>query len=202
MSGAHPVGLDVPSPPEAWAACGFAVGQDGTARVGDVVLRLGAPAAGWTLAGADGEGDVDGIPTARVPVARREGAPPRHPVTAVAVDHVVVMTPDFARTVRALEAVGMTLRRERTAGTPERPIRQGFFRHGEAIVELGGPPEPAGDGPAVIWGMTFTVADIDAAAALLGDRLGAVRDAVQPGRRIATVRREAGLGLPVALMTA
>jgi hypothetical protein len=31
--------------------------------------------------------------------------------------------------------------------------------------------------------------------------LGDIRDAVQPGRRIATVRREAGLGVPVALMT-
>jgi hypothetical protein len=28
-----------------------------------------------------------------------------------------------------------------------------------------------------------------------------VKDAVQPGRRIATVRREAGLGLPVALIS-
>jgi hypothetical protein len=32
--------------------------------------------------------------------------------------------------------------------------------------------------------------------------LGSVRDAVQPGRRIATMRREANLGLPVAFMTA
>jgi hypothetical protein len=28
-----------------------------------------------------------------------------------------------------------------------------------------------------------------------------VKDAVQPGRRIATVRKQAGLGLPVALIT-
>jgi hypothetical protein len=37
--------------------------------------------------------------------------------------------------------------------------------------------------------------------ASLGDRVGEVRDAIQPGRRIATLRRSAGLSLPVALMT-
>jgi hypothetical protein len=45
------------------------------------------------------------------------------------------------------------------------------------------------------------VADLDAAAERLGDRLGRARDAVQRGRRIATVRPEAGLGPPVALIT-
>ena len=33
------------------------------------------------------------------------------------------------------------------------------------------------------------------------DRIGAPRDAVQPGRRIATIGEGAGLGVPVALMT-
>jgi hypothetical protein len=46
------------------------------------------------------------------------------------------------------------------------------------------------------------VDDLDAAHELLGDdRISAPKDAVQPGRRIATVRAEVGLGLPVALMT-
>jgi hypothetical protein len=58
------------------------------------------------------------------------------------------------------------------------------------------------DGPARFWGITFAVEDLDAAAGMLGDRLGSIRDAVQPGRRIATVRREAELGLPVALISA
>jgi hypothetical protein len=57
-------------------------------------------------------------------------------------------------------------------------------------------------GPARFWGITFAVDDLDACAELLGDRLGSIRDAVQPGRRIATVRREARLGLPVALISA
>jgi hypothetical protein len=37
--------------------------------------------------------------------------------------------------------------------------------------------------------------------AALGDNVGETRPAVQPGRRIATLRRGAGLSVPVALMT-
>jgi hypothetical protein len=48
----------------------------------------------------------------------------------------------------------------------------------------------------------MTVSDIDACAALLGDHLGPVKDAVQPGRRIATLRHEAcGLTVPIAFMS-
>jgi len=49
--------------------------------------------------------------------------------------------------------------------------------------------------------ITLVVTDLEAAAAAMGELLGDIRDAVQPGRRIATVRRDAGLGVPVAFMT-
>jgi hypothetical protein len=45
------------------------------------------------------------------------------------------------------------------------------------------------------------VESLDRAAAALGERLGDARDAVQPGRRIATLRRSAGFAVPVAFMT-
>jgi hypothetical protein len=45
------------------------------------------------------------------------------------------------------------------------------------------------------------VEDLDALAQGLGEQLGSVRDAVQPGRRIATLHSSAGLGQPVAFMT-
>ena len=65
------------------------------------------------------------------------------------------------------------------------------------------PPEPApgtaGD-PARLWGITLVASDLTAVAAEL-EHVGAPRDAVQPGRRIAVVAREAGLGVRVALMT-
>jgi hypothetical protein len=45
------------------------------------------------------------------------------------------------------------------------------------------------------------VADLDVLAERLGDHLGAVHDAVQPGRRIASLGRTAGLGQAVAFMS-
>ena len=82
-------------------------------------------------------------------------------------------------------------------------MRQGFHRIGSGglIVELVERPEIP-DGPASFWGIVINVDDLDAACALIGaDRISAPKDAVQPGRRIATIRGEVGLGLPVALMT-
>ena len=65
-----------------------------------------------------------------------------------------------------------------------------------------GRPGDTGPGPASFWGLALTVADIDAAAALLGEHLGPVTDAVQPGRRIATLRHEAvGIPVPVAFLS-
>jgi hypothetical protein len=66
------------------------------------------------------------------------------------------------------------------------------------ILELIGQSGDHGAGPATFWGLALTVDDIEATAALLGDDLGPVTDAVQPGRRIATLRHEA-LGIPVPI---
>ena len=81
-------------------------------------------------------------------------------------------------------------------------MQQRFFRMGEAILELVGPPQRAGDGPCRIWGYALVTDDIDASAAHLGDRCSPPKPAVQPGRRIATIRtRELGIGPTIALMT-
>ena len=82
------------------------------------------------------------------------------------------------------------------------PMRQVFFRAGSVVVELVGPDQPTADGPAGFFGLAFTVTDLDAAAELLGAGLGAPKDAVQPGRRIATLRhRDLGLSVAIALMS-
>jgi hypothetical protein len=113
----------------------------------------------------------------------------------------VVFTPDLERTTQALEEAGIERRRVREVETSDGPLRQGFFRFGKVILEVveHAKVEP---GPALFWGITFAVEDLGACAELLGDRLGSIRDAVQPGRRIATVRRTAALGLLVALISA
>jgi hypothetical protein len=210
VSGPAVAAVDLALAPDRWRALGFTVGDDGESRVGATTVRLiGAAADGapllpaWELRGRGGAqpATVDGLPTRWTDAPAAEAAM-RHANTATAVDHVVVRTPDTGRTFAALGATGMQLRRERTAGTGSRALRQGFFRHGEAIVEVVGPLQPAGDQPAALWGVTVLVADLDAAVALLGEAAGEVRAAVQPGRRIVTVRAEATGGLPLALMDA
>jgi hypothetical protein len=178
-----------------WAELGFAV-RDGGFSAGTVRVRLEEGEAegivGWSLRGVEGA-DLDGLPTE---LSRRGPAEPdRHPNGALQIDHVVATTPDLERTIAALEAAGVRLRRVRPVGE----TRQAFFRLGEVILELVG--GPGVEGPPRFWGIVFVVEDLDRCAALLGQRLGEPHDAVQPGRRIASVRREAGLPLPVAFIT-
>lgn len=181
--------------PSAWEGLGFAV-DGGAVHVGTVTLRLGADGDGltsWTLAG-EGAGDVDGVATTWAATASPAA---EHPNGALRLDHLVLATPDLGRTLISLAAVGFELRRTRDAGK----MTQAFFRMGEVILEVVGPPEPSGDGPASLWGLVVVVSDLEACAARLGEHLGSPRDAVQPGRRIATVRPSSGVGVPLAFMT-
>jgi hypothetical protein len=188
---------------EPWRRIGFDVDSDGICRVGAVTLRFeGAGSGGirrWTLAGAGGKGDIDGLPTDRLSTAAPPDPAPEHPNTARQLDHVVVMTPELERTLTALQQAGLGLRRVRDAGSADHPVRQGFYRVGEAILEVVGDVDPPG--PARFWGLVVVAGDLETLAARMGDGLGPPRDAVQPGRRIATARESAGLGLPVAFMT-
>ena len=158
--------------------------------MGRIRLRFGEPGSGitgWRLRGA-ADGDVDGLRT----LASEEPEPPEPAAGPyAAVDHVVASTPDFDRTRRALAAAGFEERRVREAGAG---ARQAFYVVGDALLELAGPAVADGDGPAAFWGLVLVVADLDEAAARLGDLAGAPRDAVQAGRRIVTLRREVRLG--------
>jgi hypothetical protein len=50
--------------------------------------------------------------------------------------------------------------------------------------------------------LAYTVQDLDATARLLGENLGRVKDAVQPGRQIATLRhKEFGMSVATAFMS-
>jgi hypothetical protein len=201
--------LTVADAPAAWRAVGFDVDDDGACRIGTVVVRI-APAEGrpgirgWSLRGVE-PGAIDGLPTERSEAPAHEPAP-RHPNGVATVDHLVAFTPDRARTAAALEAAGLRLRRMRDEPTPGGGGFQAFFRLGEVILEVieFAPDSPGAsrpDAPARFWGLAFGVDSLDSAAELLGNRLGEPRDAVQPGRRIATLKRSAGVGVPMALMT-
>jgi hypothetical protein len=189
------VSVAVADAPELWAAAGFTV-AGGSCEVGAVRIDVGAPGEGmvaWGLEGVE-PGLLDGLDT-RVDEAR-VSAGADHPNGTRSLDHLVVTSHDPMRTRAALEERGFVVRRTVEMGDR----RYTFFRVGEAILELVGPAQADGDQPARLYGLAFTVADLDATAAHLGPLLGAVRDAIQPGRRIATLRREAGLSVPVALM--
>ena len=194
--------------PEAWRAAGFDVDGD-LCEVGTVRLRLAGPAAGkglvsWSVRDLRGEA-LDGLPTEVSTRPPAEGA--EHPNGVLALDHLVVFSPNLDRTVESLEAGGLDLRRVREGPTrPAGPTRQAFFRMGEVILEAIEAPEGSPlledpEAPARLWGLAFLVEDLERTAAALGDLLGEPREAIQPGRRIATARREAGLGPAVAFMT-
>ena len=199
----------VGDPPDAWEAAGFDVDEDGSCRIGQVRVRLvgrdgGKRILGWSLRDAPparlADGTLDGLPTSASDAPPVE--PGKHPNGSLYIDHVVLLTPDLARTTEALAAIGLTPRGERDSDTYGAPMRQVFFRLGEVILELIGQPGTAGEGDPGFFGLAITVDDLDAAGALLGEHLGASKDAVQDGRRIATLRhREVGMSVATALMT-
>jgi hypothetical protein len=190
--------LTVADAPERWSALGFDV-ADGSLDIGMVRIWLGAPGEGitsWSLRRVNASGSIDGLPT----TAPRIVVPPpfhTHPNGATGIDHVVVVTPNFDRTSAALARAGVDLRRDQFT---EGRGRLGFRRIGPAILELAHRPEMGDDDPR-FWGLTFVVISLEVLAQRLGDVLGPIRPAVQPGRRIASLRREAGLSLPVAFMS-
>lgn len=198
--------IEVADPPEAWRAAGFDVDPDGVCRVGRVRIQLVGPGRGkrilsWSLRDAMLERPaLDGLPTS---ISTAEPCEPgQHPNGVVQIDHVVLVTPDTGRTTDALRVSGFEPRRIRHTDQYGPPFLQVFFRAGEVIVELIGPEEPSGDGPAAFFGLAYTVTDLDATAALLGDALGAAKQAVQPGRRIATLRHTAiGMSVPTAFLS-
>jgi hypothetical protein len=211
--------------PARWRALGFELDGDDGVRLGAVRVRLAGDAArsgsapafvGWSLRGLASDA-LDGLPTTRAPAAEpdraasatpADDAHPAHANAVVAIDHVVAMTPALDRTVAALQAAGLDLRRIRDEPTPAGAPRQAFFRLGgqilevvqepqEVVVRAGGPVRPAR-----LWGLALLSDDLDHTVRALGEHAGEARAAVQPGRRIVTVRRSAGLAVPVAVMSA
>jgi hypothetical protein len=212
----------------AWRSLGLTVTDDGVVPLVGASIRLvsasdhpdGAGIVGWALSGIAHPFSVSPVPESGTEATEIAGAPVMldvdglstevvapaapvytdHPSGASGLDHVVVLTADLERTSAAIaEVTGCELKRVREVGT----MRQGFHRIGRGglIVELVERPDLP-DGPASFWGLVLIVEDLDAACELIGsDRISAPKDAVQPGRRIATIRADVGLGLPVALMT-
>ena len=193
--------LVVGDEPGVWKELGFTVEGD-RCRVGhvDIVFdpSVGKGIRKWTLVG-DGEGDVDGVPTTWVDDGLEATGP--HPNGIFEIDHVVLTTPDVQRTVSTLEGLGIMAKRQRDTGTYGSPMLQTFFRVGQPILELIGPKEPMGEQPARFFGLAFTSEDLELTAKVIGDALHNSKDAVQPGRRIATLDKSAGSTIGIAIMS-
>ena len=110
-----------------------------------------------------------------------------HPNGVSGIDHVVLLTDDFDATVERLKAEGLDFRRVREAGEGR---RQAFFVLGPCLLEVAGPVE----GGERLWGVKLVGNDLERFG-------GRVKDAVQPGRRITTIPPEAGLEIPIAVMS-
>lgn len=199
--------LEVAGDADVWRSLGLVVSDDGLVPLHGTSLRIVEPSrgsgiVGWAISGIapefDGASLDDGLVTSVVEATGPVFA--QHEIGASGLDHVVVMTHDLERTTGAIDAAtGCELKRIREVGT----MRQGFHRIGRGglIVEVVERPE-VDEGPARFWGLVLNVDDLDAAYERVGaGRISEPKDAVQPGRRIATLSAEVGLGLPVALMT-
>jgi glyoxalase/bleomycin resistance protein/dioxygenase superfamily protein len=118
------VELVISADPDAWRDAGFAVDGDGVSQIGLVRLRLdptaGAPGIrSWSFVAAPDPGltDLDGLPTGHVEPPPEPAPADVHPIGAAVIDHVVVLTPDLARTIATVERdLGVPLRRVRDAG--------------------------------------------------------------------------------------
>ncbi len=200
------VQLHIAGPVAPWERLGLTFGYlpDGSGRLDlyncALIVRPSAVepslALGLRIDDRDVDDAIDGIALTACESGVAQGDPAR--LGAFAVDHLVMMTDSLERTSAEVARVtGQPLKRIREAPGG---VRQGFHRLGPGgvIVEI---VERADVTAPALWGFVLTVRDLDAAIAGADGLIGEARDAVQPGRRIATVRSAAGLGVPVALLS-
>lgn len=118
----------------------------------------------------------------------------------IGLDHIVIRTPDPERAAALYGArLGLDMRLDReVAGR-----RLMFFRCGDAIVEIVHDPS-LDDGRDKLWGLSWRVADADAARERLagaGVDVSKVRAGMKPGTRVFTVRDNT-CGVPTLMIEA
>jgi hypothetical protein len=201
--------ITIADEPSSWADLGFRVRGE-LCDIGSVRLRLAGRDAGagilkWSLRDLSAT-ELDGLPTCASSAPERPAAPV-HPNGIVEIDHVVAISPAFERSVAKIEQAGLDLRRIREQPTPAGAPRQAFFRLCHELLELvqepaevierdGGPERPVR-----FWGLALLAEDLDRTVGQLAPHAPPARPAVQPGRRITTLKRSAGLAVPIALMS-
>ena len=199
--------LEIADPPDLWREIGYVVDDDGRCIIGGVEHRLLGPDAGsgmtgWVVSGIDPSiKEIDGIPTKVIDLYETPPTP-NHPNGVFRIDHLVVGTSSTPRTVQALTAVGLSQRGGRSTNSAGDNVDMTFFWVGDTLLELAGPAmsDPAGK-PASFRGIAYSTDDLDATVNLLAHRSTTPVDAVQPGRRIAALNKDARSSVPMAFMT-
>ena len=202
------VGLEVDDHPDAWRRAGFTVTGDHFVAGGVTVRLLGGQSErGVRSASLDPPvtDEVDGLRLVAAGPTQDDGHSPEpeepaHANGVIAIDHVVVGSDDVERTTAAFATCGLSPRRTVVGarGDGDDEIVYRFFLLGTCVLELVGPTRGGGDGPARFAGLAFTTERIDE----LGELAGTPGDAVQPGRRIATLRGDdLGISVPTAFLT-
>ena len=204
-------GLGIRAAPSLLRDLGFASDLSPAALLPNLSLHVGeehSSAPSLLVDGNDPLGDsLDGIPCTKIDQLKQTNEL-CHPNGVTRCDHIVVRTPDWARTASAFEKAGWQealVRDDVYPGT-----RLSFFRVGskgnrltlELVAPLSKKPSKE-EKPARIWGVTWVAGGgLDMVASALGGgfKLSEGKAAIQPGRRIATLRGDAG-GLAMAFMT-
>lgn len=195
--------IHVADDPDLWTELGFHVqGNRCHLRGVDVVLTgagSGSGIHGWAWQGVD-RPVVGDIPTF---AADREhpGTNFPHPNQAAGLFYVVLFSPSWAEGADALAALGVDPGEARPMGPEGKQVLRSVAPAGDVSIEVIGPAEHDPERPWSLWGTIVEVADIDATAAHIGDRLRPIKPAMQEGRRIATLDKSAGSSVAIAFMS-
>lgn len=132
----------------------------------------------------------------------RPQSAPTAPSAITGLDHIVIGTPAPERAAALYGArLGLDMALDRS--NPDWGVRLMFFRCGDMIVEIAHSlKDGASEGPDTFRGLSWRVADIDAAQARLagaGFNVSEVRIGRKPGTRICTVRDRTS-GVPTLLI--
>ena len=172
---------------------------------GAVEIVAGEP--GIQSIGFTGAPPAGGWPDAFHGLTVRLGGPvaavPR--AAEVAIDHVVVETPDADRAIGLWrDRMGLRLALDRMF--PERGLRLVFFRSGGVTLELAAahPAPTVADGPDRLHGVSYRVTNLGARRERLlraGVDVSEIRRGMRPGTSVATVRSGTA-GVPTLLLEA
>jgi len=196
-------GLLLPGAASSWEKIGFAP-RGGAFRLGQVTCAVGAAEPSWAFdQGGDKADALCGIATAESAAVVADGDPARQPNGAFKIDHVVVVSEAPSQTKAALERFGLIGKGARSVGSGDSERSQCFFWSGELLIELVGPAAEKSDASplARIWGVTFVVDDFAPLLTLAEGLVTGPRDAIQPGRQIATIGLQHELGVELAFMS-